>query len=483
MKASARKDRKAAEAAAPVAQARPARAAAKAAAAKMTADEKREAVLKERFCPEGIKYLKDVLGIDLTDRSVPVEDLYNIAEGRVTSPLEAVVKPLVYDAVARKTVEREPIKVVASFRIVMPYDRKTFKPVAPDAENRPFVASYPCYEYLQKAEPSQRVAPSREEPDAAGELPRFSEAQMQALEGVGISRDRLYYNQFNGLSVAEKRDILAGRVFDATGIVRIADGTGDSRLSINVNGKARMDTRRDGEVVMKYETQYPVEMKAGELVDIMRVRCIGNLELDFFERDARGHIKRDVYDNPVVNRAAKDLMRYGYCFGGVDGYIHEKAYNKQSGQWEESRRKEKYQVSLVNGGLCVTRMNRVMDLDVDGNQMKTVIGGVEVDKFHYEVRDARVSADGTVRVGTQSLAPATPKDLDDYRRGLGGCFRDFEYVDRTVNPPKTTVYDAFVVPDNRRGGFAKAFSQKVSKELIERREPKAARRQNFAMGL
>ena len=442
----------------------------------------RAKVLQSRFCPEGVKYLKDVLGIDLNSRDVSLEDLYNIAEGRVTNPLEAVVTPLVYDTASKKVVESKPIKVISSFRIVMPYDRKTFKPIAPSAENRPFVASYPCFEYLQKAEPAQKVAPQKAAAGSDEALPVFTEAQMQALEGIGIARERLYSGSFNALTVDEKRDILAGKVFDANGIVRIADGTGESRLSISVNGRARMNTHKDGSVTMSYESQYPVAMKANDIVDIRKVRRIGNLEIDFFERDTRGKVKTDVYDNPVLNKAGKDLCRYGYCFGGVDGIIHERAFNKESRQWEDTTRKEKYQVSLVNGGLCVTRMQRVPDLDKDGEQLKTIIGGVEVDKFHYEVRDARVSADGTVRVGMQSLKPASEKDLENYKRGLGGRFKDFVSEDKKTKEKNT--YDVFVIPDNRRGGFARAFSQKVSQELFERREEKAkaTRKQDFSLG-
>ena len=49
---------------------------------------------------------------------------------------------------------------------------------------------------------------------------------------------------------------------------------------------------------------------------------------------------------------------------------------------------------------------------------------------------------------------------------------------------KKVVYDAYVVPDNRRNGYGRAYSQKVSEELFARRtEKKAARKQNFAMGL
>lgn len=472
-------------AAAPEAAPKTVRAASARPTVKYSPDEDRKKVLSERFCPEGIKYLKDVLGLDLTSRDIPVSDLYNIADGRVTEPLEAVVRPLAYDKEQKKVVEMKPVKVVASFRIVMPYDRKTFKPVAPTGENRPFVASYPCYEYLQKADPSEKISASASAGTSRDEeMPRFTSAQVQALEGIGISEDRLYSNSFNAVPVSVKRAMLAGEAFDVNGTVRISDGGTDSRLAINVNGVGKMVTAEDGSVAVKFEPQYPVEQKTNQIIDIMRIRRIGNLELDFFERDAKGRVKTDVYDNPIINKAGKDLARYGQAFGPVDGFVHEKMYDKQSHKWEDTVRKEKYQVSLVNGGLCVTKMVKVNDLDKDGNQVKTYINGKEVDKFHYEVKDSRVSKDGTVRIGTQNLKPATQKDLDDYRRGIGGKFLGFEYVDFKSRDKKTITYDIFAVPDNRRNGFAKGFSQKVSEDLIARREEtkKTTRKQNFSLG-
>lgn len=461
---------------------------------KYSSDEDRNKVLKERFCPEGIQYLKDVLGLDLTSRDIPVAELYNIAGGRVTAPLETVVKPLAYDKTQKKVVEMPPIKIVSSFLIKMPFDKETGKWIAPTAEHRPFISSYPCFDYLQKADPSERmsVVASVEAPKNE-ELPKFNAAQTQALEGIGINEDRLFSNSFNAIPVSVKREMLAGEPFEVNGTVRIPDNTPDSRLSININGMGKMITAKDGTVTVKFDAQYPVEQKSNQIVDIKKVSRIGNLELDFFEKveyvgtDGKTHRKNktDVYGNEILNKAGKDLLRYGQAFGPVDGYVHEKFYDQQSHKQEDTVRKEKYQVSLVNGGLCVTKMIKVADLDKDGQQMKTRIDGKEVDKFHYEVKESHVSKNGTVRIGNQDLAPATPKDLEDYKRGFGGRFNGFEYVDMTGKQKKTVTYDVFAVPDNRRSGFSKTFSQKVSEELINRREEttkKPTRKQNFSLG-
>lgn len=448
--------------------------------AKMTDEQKRDKILKERFCPEGVQWLKDVLNIDVTNPKVPLSVVYDIAAGNVTEPIEAVVTPLAYDKSAKKNVEMPPMKVVSSFRIMLPYDRDTFAPIPPSKEQPVFVASYPCYEFLQKSEPSEAVSPAKEpEKVAKGELPKFSPEMVMALEGVGIREDRLYANTFNAVSLADKQAMVAGDAFTCTGTVRVADGL-DNRLSINVNGLAKLEQGRDGKVSARFVTQYPAEQQGNRVLDLMKVSRIGSLELDFFERDARGHRKTDVYGNPIINKAGKDLVRYGRVFGFVDGYLHQKAF--KNGSWEESVQKDKYEVSVVNGGLCVSKARKVLDLDANGESLTTVIGGKEVEKYHYESRDAKVGKDGTVRVGMQDLKPATPKDLEDYRRGVGGRFVGYQAKDFKTG--KKVVYDAYVFPDNRRNGYGRAFSQKVSEELFAaRQEKKTARKQNYSLGL
>lgn len=446
----------------------------------MTEAQKRTKLLKERFCPEGIAWLKENLGVDVASRRVPLQALYDIAGGYVTSDaLEAVVRPVVYDKEKKENVQMPPIKVVGSFRIVMPFDRKTFSPVPPSAENPVFVASYPCFDYLQKADAPEGVSKKAVVGKSEEEMPKFTPQMVMALEGVGIREDRLYSNSFNALSLDEKKAIVAGEAFECTGTVRIADGFTD-RISINVNGLARLDFGQDGTAAARFEPQYPVQQRAGQLLDFDRIARIGNLEIDVYERDSRGYRKTDVYDRPIVSKAAKDLVRYGRAFGLLDGYVHTKEY--KGGKFEETVSKDKYEVSVVNGGLCVSKAVRVKDLDQEGNVLTTVIGGKEVEKFHYESALAKVAADGTVRVGNQDLKPATAADLEGYKRGVGGRFVGFESKDFKTG--KKVVYDAYVIPDNRRGGYGRAFSQKVSEELISRREEKkAVRKQNYSMGL
>lgn len=447
----------------------------------MNDKQKREKLLKERFCPEGISWLKDVLGIDVASARVPLQALYDISGGNVTSDvLEAIVKPMAYDKDRKENVEMPPIKVVGSFRIIMPYDRKTFVPIPPTAENPVFVASYPCYDMMDRIEPSEAVA-LRSGKTAAedGEMPKFTPQMVMALEGVGIREDRLFANSFNAISLADKRAMVSGEAFECTGTVRVADGL-ENRILINVNGLAKLTMGKDGDVTARFQPQYPAEHRPGQVIDLVRASRVGNVELDIYERDSRGYRKTDVYGNPIINKAGKDLVKYGRAFGFMDGYVHTNQY--VDGKFEDNVSKVKYEVSVVNGGLCPTKANKVLELDENGKQVMIMIGGKETEKFHYESKYAKVGKDGTVRVGTQDLKPATPADLQDYKRGVGGKFVGFETKDMKTG--KKIVYDAYVVPDNRRNGYGRAYSQKASEELISRREEKkAARKQNYSMGL
>lgn len=449
-------------------------------------EQKRSTLLKESFCPEGLDWLKKNLGIDLASSRIPLQVVYDIASGCVTSePVEAVVRPLAYDKKAKKSVEMPPVKVVGSFRIVMPYNRKTFEPVAPSKEQPVYVSCYPCYEMMQKAGIDGPVeAPAVDQ----AEVPRvveFSDEMIKALEGIGIREDRLYKNAFNAVPDSEKIAMFKGDAFECTGTVRVVDGF-DNRLNININGLGKLEMGKDGSVVARFEPQYPAESRAGQVVDLIRASVIGNLEIDIYERDSKGLVKRDVYKNPIINKAGKDLVRYGRSFGLMDGRTHVKEY--KNGQFEERVDRGKYEVSIVNGGLCATPAKRVVELGEDGNPLTTVIGGKEVEKFHYESSLAKVvkDKDGSeigVRVGGQVLKPASPKDLENYKRGVGGKFVGYETKDAKTG--KKVVYDAYVVADNRRNGYGRAYSQKVSEDLFARQEEKkkAVRKQNYSMGI
>lgn len=459
-------------------------------APKISDEEKREKILQERFAPESIEFLKRNFGIDLHSKQVPVNYLYDIADGRLTpEPLEAIIRPTAYSKESKSRIEVEPIRVVASFRFNFPFtlENGVKKYIAPTEKNPVAVAAFPCHDYLQMADPSEtsvaEPAVAQEESTEKAEMPKFTPAQVAALEGLGISEERLYANSFNAISLDDKRAMLAGEEFPVSGTTRILDAETNTLIPVNVNGKAKMVTRKDGTVLTKFEPQYPVVKQNRQIVDLLSVRKIGNLELDFFDRDPKGHVKKDVYGNPVINQAGRDLIKYGVAFGPVDGFIHKRVYDPKMHEFRDSVTPDKYQVTLVNGGLCPTRMKKVMELDQNGNQIMTVSRtGEDVPKYHYECADAKVSG-GKVRIGNQELEPATPKDLDSYKRGRGGVFKGCEYTD--LKTKKRVVYDVFAVPDNQRGGFAKGFRPSVSEELIKRQQDAkktVSKKQNFSMG-
>lgn len=449
--------------------------------------ETREQILQTRFHPDAINFLKENFGIDLASNKIDIAVLYDIADGRVTSqPIEAVVRPVAYDRQQKKNVDLSPVKTVSSFRFVFPYERtaggKTPLPI--DDEHKVFVAAYPCYDYVMKADPSEMdIAPAAERKEK-GEVIKFSPAQVVALEGLGIREERLYSNAFNAIPEDIKSAMIEGRPFPMTGTVRVMDNASDSRMSINVNGTAQMVTRKDGTVLTKFEPQYPVERSSKHVVDLLAVRQIGDLELDFFERDLKGNQKTDVYGNPIINQAGKDLIKYGAAFTPVTGFVHKRVFDDKMHEFRDSISSDKYQVTLVNGGLCVTPMKKVMEKDQKGNQVMTVSRtGEDVPKYHYECRDAHVSSEGKVRVGTQDLEPVSAQDLENYKRGRGGAFKGYEYTDYKTH--KKVVYDVFAYPDNQRNGFAKGFSPSVSEELIKRQQDAkktVSKKQNFSMG-
>lgn len=448
--------------------------------AKMSDAERRDELVSTGFHPTAVKFLKDELGIDLG--ALPLNTVYDIKSGRVTEPLDVKVSPLVYDKEKKEVVKMPPIKSKASMRFVFPYDND-FKPVALDKEHRVFVASYPCHQFVQKADPSAQFMedPGQQAKTAERkELPKFTSAQIMALEGIGINENRLYASSFNALDVETKRNILEGEVFEVNGYVRTSFGV------LNVNGEGRLVQMKDGSVRAAFEAQEPVKQGKNDILDINSARRSGNLELDFFERDSSGKVKTDVYDFPVLNQAGKDLVTYGVSFEAVDGYLHKTVYDSKEKRFKDEVEKDRYQVSVVNGGICATRMKKVFDLDQDGNKVKTTFNGKEVDKYHYEVADVRVNSDGTVRVGQDNLKFKTEADLANFKKGIGGTVvgaKWQEYGEKGTKPKEIT-YDAYVVPDNQKNGFAKVFSPSTSQKLQERNAPKqkTRKKQNFSMG-
>lgn len=448
---------------------------------KLTDAQKKEKAL-EKFHPDNIDYLKKVFGLDLKSSSVKYSVVEDIAAGRITEPVELRLKPMAYDKDKKEQVEMSPIKAVASVRIVFPYEKDTFKQLPVDSEHKMAFNAFPCYEMLVKSNArnfSEEVVENTAKPEAV----QFTKEQVKALEGLGIREDRLYNGSYNALSMAEKESIFKGEVFDVTGTVRVSDGM-DSAIFVDINGKAKMNTTPKGEVYTSFEPQYNVERGKANVIDLLKIRRIGAVELDFFERTPEGKIKKDVYDSPIINKAGRQLIDYGVSFTPVDGFIHQRHYDDKTKKFVDTIEKKKYQVSVVNGGLCITSMVKVNDLDQDGNKIMTNINGKEVEKYHYEVKDVRMK-DGKVFVNGELLEPASPKDLENYKRGIGGVFKGAKWTEyNEQGKAKVITYDAYAVPNNQKNGFAKVFSPDTSAKLVEElaEKKKAVKRQNFSRG-
>lgn len=536
------------------------------------ATDSRQKLIDKYFLPGDREYLNNLLGIDLASKSIPDSVIYDIAAGRTTKPIEAVVKPVVYDRDTKENLEAKPLDVVASFRIFFPHDSKTHKRVAIDENHRPFISSYPCFDFLVKPEagetatvdtkdsrpvltpdqmsvildafesfdfsaedirlvgegkknitvemvqeyldvnhkgvlPGEHVEndlvekvidsfnglhkpekmailnflPYSEYAMALSTFPEFKNKHFTALESVGFDTGRLYADAHNRLTLAQKCDMLLGKPFDVDGSVKINDDMCNAKRTINVSGHARLLTLASNRIGIKYEPQYPVSMKANETVDLFRVRHVGNLELDFYKRDGKGRIENDIFGVPEVNQAAKDLLRYGVAFEPVDGFLHVKE------KGEDKVTKGKYQVSLINGGICATRMVLVEDLTKDGKPIMITRNGNREPRKHYEIDGVKVTSDGKISVGfgdkRQLLEPVSEKDLDNYRRGRGGFFKDYHVEDKDTG--KKVTYNVFAVPDNLNSGFPKVYSERVSKEMADRikQEQAPKRKQNYSTGM
>lgn len=443
-------------------------------------NQKRDELIRTGFHPTVVEFLKNEMGLDLS--KMPLSTIYDIKYGRVTEPLEIKVKPLVYDREKGERVEAAPLKSISSLSFVFPYDNN-YNPIALDDKHRVFVASYPCHDFIRKAEEAGATAnvEAKEENKA---LPKFSNEQVMALEAIGINGDRLFSTNYNSLDVDTKLAIAAGEEFAFDGYVRTSFG------GVNIAGIGKLSEMQDGTVRARFQSNEPVTQGKNDILDILSVRRIGSLELDIFERDSKGKMKTNEFDQPILNQAGKDLVNYGVAFEPVTGYTHKTEFDSKKGTYVNTIKSEKYQVTVINGGLCATAMKKVNDIDKDGNNVKTTFNGKEVDKYHYEVANARVNENGTVTINKKEVSFKTDNDLKNFKAGKVAVVSGAEWISYGEDKKgKKIAYDAVVYPDNQRNGFAKAFSPSTSERIISERQVKAqkkvtkpAKKQNFSLG-
>jgi hypothetical protein len=444
--------------------------------------------------PEAASWLKDNLGLDVNNpRQVDTSTLYDIHQGKVTKPLDIVVTPLAYDRSAKKAVEMPKIKVNTSIRLAFP--RKDGKWVPIGKEGRVGFTNIPPLPLLEKAEgfETPREAPKATVDGEKQKGPEFTESQLMALEGVGVSRDRLY-GGLNAVSREEKEDMAAGRAFPVYGAVNTGVGL------VRVSGEAKLSTDAEGKAVARFQSAYPEDITKSTVIDLETarhqevfakdsktdkvVRTV--VDLDFYRRDSKGKVITDVNNRPLLSTAGENLVNYGMAMEPVKGYVHFRSYDAKKKSWEDRREARDYQVTVVNGNLHFTEMRQVPDLNPDGTKATYKMkDGQTVELTHPEVYSSRVK-DGKVYLDGNDSKPhdfASKQDEENFLRGKPAVVKGVTGHDYKAN--KDVVYDAVVVSDNRSAGFAKAFTPSTSKALMEKMKPKQAtrRKQTFGLGL
>lgn len=434
--------------------------------AALRAEERHEKALAG-FDPSVSEFLSRELGLNLGKLSTEI--LYDLQQGKLTrEPLECVVVPLSYDRDSRRQVALPAIKALASLRIIVPMEGG--KPVPIDDKHKVFVQSVPCRPYIAKDDVASGPEPDQA-PDAsvaAQENPVFSESELRALEGIGISRERMF-GGFNHIDRETKLDMKEGNIFPVDGAVRTSFGL------LNVIGEGRLRSDGEGNAVAEFQSSYPEKRTENLMLDILDSRINGNLELDFFRRSADGKVISSVDGRPFINDAARNLLTFGMAMEPVRGWVHNRTYDSKEKKFVETREQGWYQVTAVNGNLFATRMKEAVKKDVDGKDV-----ALPPEVASARVRDGKVFVDGK----TEPLEFATERDMQDFLSGRGGLVKDATY--RDMKAGKDVKYDAFVVPDNTRGGYARQFTPESTKKILAQRDSRrqtTRKRQNFKIGL
>lgn len=408
----------------------------------LRAEDIRQKALKS-FHPSVVDWFKKNLGLDLASNQVPVSDLYKLGRGELTDPVKVIVTPLAYSVADKKPVEMPQIAAIVSLRASFPMEKG--KPVALDDKHRIFLQTVPCRPLVELAGPDEQV-PTPERSVADKRETKFTESQLMALEGIGISRERLY-GGFNHLTRQEKLDILDGEIFPVEGNVKTDFGY------VNVIGEARLRTDDGGVARVDFEPSYADKRAEGLVIDIDRARVIGTLELDFYKRTPDGKVKTDVSGAPVLNRAGENIMEFGAALEPVRGFLHKRA-RSEDGSWKDAVEVGYYNVKAVNGSLFAQKMNESEVLGPDGK--KSVV---------YDIPNARIQ-DNAVFVSGQNkpLEFVSAADKESFIQGRGGMVKDASFKD--FKTKKEVVYDAFVYA--KENGFAEKFSPVTTEKIVQR---------------
>ena len=408
------------------------------------------------FHPSVVDWFKEKLGVDLRSNQVSVSDLYKLGRGEFTSPVKVVVTPLVYDSSKKVNVSMPSIQSVVSIRASLPSYQG--KPVAIDDKHQPFIQTVACRPLVELAAPGEEMSKGTEAAEDKRET-KFTESQVMALEGIGITRERLY-GGFNRLSRAEKLDILDGEVFAVEGSVKTDFGY------VNVSGEARLQSGADGTAKAVFEPSYPDKRAEGLIVDIDRARVIGNLELDLFERTPDNKLKTDANGDRILNQAGRNILDYGVSLEPVKGYLHKRT-RSSDGSWKDTVEVSHYTVRAINGSFFAQKLNEKEVLGEDGKKT-----GVTFELPNVRMKDDKVYVNGQ----NKPLAFASSADRESFLQGRGGVVEGATFVD--FKTKKSVVYDAFVFCNE--SGFAEKFSPATSEKIIASRKASETRKQSVS---
>lgn len=420
----------------------------------------------KNFHPSYVEWLQSNLGVRL--ERLPEAAIRALSRGEVTPPIEITVMSTAYDRAAKKRVDAKEVSLTTRLLVRPPF--ADGKLCAVDAKHPVYIESFPARPKVQALSDEEYHEAVKDvqkgESLPADQLPTFTSEQTFALDAAGIDPDRLWANNFNPLTVTEKKALLDGEGVLVDG--RIRARMGDKVYDLFTCGVVQMGVTQGGDVLTKFESYTPTaeDRREGMVVDLLGGRRRGNVELVFVETMPNGKWKTNLYGRPEKTEAAANIAEYGCSLGGVVGY--------EQGKDKTSR--SMFYVTEMDGALIPRKMVWVADKGEDGKPVLTASGK---EKGHYEVP-------GVIASGSKVfLRNASTKDhyvdlgeaISDYRAGKGVVVKDVQWKDFSGDgkAPKVTKYDAVIVPG--LNGFARQLSPEKSQKLIAAREQAREARQ------
>lgn len=435
--------------------------------------EDRQRLVEKVFHRTAVDFLKDNLGLDVTDLKLSRDSVEDLAKGFVSGPFRLRVIPKVYDASSKSMVSASPIEFNSSLRVVFPFTltekRKDRVPQPVDAASLP-VYTFPVQRQLDPAEEPEGNADGQvSEAKESAAVIRFSEDEFRVLQGLGVERETLFPVAGAGFVSREDRECMKnGEYFYVNGVV--STDFGKSR-KVNVAGWARY-VIDDGKVVTEFHG-VPVPKKGeAQCPDFMTVRCRGNVEYELIGEDG------------TLTQAGANLYRYGRSLGPVRGVSRIQEWDKESKSFRTVCKEGRYLLSMVNGGICAERMEKELESNPDGTpRMVRSRDGKEFQSYYYKVsntpeftgsgiRQYYLDKDGKRR--SREVKFASDEEVLSYLKGEGGVLKDALYWNSESRRLEKS--DLVAIPDSIRSGFPFVFGVADSEAILAER---AARKEEM----